>query len=166
MWSGPIKCLSPQFEKFCIQNIVTIISAFVSLVGHNLKTPSGLLIGKLFSSYPEQCKNAKKKTFIFLQSKQGRVQIYKPTCNVDLLGVGSDRCGSDCAVGEVSSRAIVDVLYLGLQLAEPQHDVIQQHSQGLLKVCERASIGGVLCLSRQEIFLCTLCLHTSLSVAN
>lgn len=78
------------------------------------------------------------------QAKQGAVQINKPTCNVDLLGVGGDGCGRDRAVGEVAPRAIVDVLHLGLQLAQPQHDVVQQHSQGLLQVCKSESTSRVL----------------------
>lgn len=73
----------------------------------------------------------------------------KPTCNVDLFGVGGDGCGRDRAVGEVASGAIVDVLHLGLQLAQPQHDVVQQHSQGLLQVCESQSTSRVLCVSRR-----------------
>lgn len=59
------------------------------------------------------------------------------TCHVDLLGVGGARRGRAGAVGEVAPRAVVDIFHLGLQLAQPQHDVIQQHGQGLLQVCEK-----------------------------
>lgn len=58
------------------------------------------------------------------------------TCHVDLLGVGGAGRGRAGAVGEVAPRAVVDVFHLGLQLAQPQHDVVQQHGQGLLQVCE------------------------------
>ena len=59
-----------------------------------------------------------------------------PTGDVDLLCVGSAGRGCDGpgAVGKVPPCAVVDVVHLGLQLAQPEHDVVQQHGQGLLQV--------------------------------
>jgi len=66
-----------------------------------------------------------------------------PTGNVDLLGVGGAGRGraGPRAVGEVPARAVVDVVHLGLQLAQPEHDVVQQHRQGLLQIWS-SSRGG------------------------
>lgn len=158
---------------FLYKNTEPIILSLVSLLGHShfmapvqFPVPSNTFSGRRNSSnWPTDESQFKENDFPLTrnhegkpslhglpilpqQAKQGAVQINKPTCNVDLLGVGGDGCGRDRAVGEVAPRAIVDVLHLGLQLAQPQHDVIQQHSQGLLQVCESESTSSVLCPSR------------------
>lgn len=57
------------------------------------------------------------------------------TRHVHFFGVGGAGRGGAGAVGQVARRAVVDVLHLGLQLAQPQHDVVQQHGERLLQVC-------------------------------
>lgn len=71
------------------------------------------------------------------QTTKAKAKSAVHTCHVDFFRVCGTGCGSAGAVGQVAPRAIIDVFHLGLQLAQPQHDVIKQHCKGLLQVCKK-----------------------------
>lgn len=73
----------------------------------------------------------------YSKAKRKKKRKTTRTCHVHFLGVCGAGRGGAGAVGQVASRAVVDVFHLGLQLAQPQHYVIQQHGEGLLQVCKR-----------------------------
>lgn len=57
------------------------------------------------------------------------------TRHIYFFQVGAAGCGGADGVGQVAPCAVVNVLHLRLQLAQTQHDVVQQHGEGLLQIC-------------------------------
>lgn len=59
-----------------------------------------------------------------------------PTSNINFFNICYAGCGGAGAGGHVGPCAVVNVLHLGFQLSEPQHDVIKQHRKSLLQICK------------------------------